>query len=195
MMVTMPEKTLCPNCGTPYFPEDQFCSGCGDPIPKTPPSPGIPPPSPGVQVRSTPFASQARIEEIKGYVQIIGIVEIVFGVLSLIGGVFVGIAGMFIHQLITEADTNSPEVDTSGPDTSTIASFATIMFFALAVLLLAYGVLAIVSGKRLLEYQASGRVGTMIIGAVSLISFPFGTLFGIGALYVLTRPEAEQLFS
>jgi hypothetical protein len=23
-------KTLCPNCGTPYLPEDQYCATCGD---------------------------------------------------------------------------------------------------------------------------------------------------------------------
>ncbi|MFX0113266.1 MAG: hypothetical protein ACFFB3_01835 [Candidatus Hodarchaeota archaeon] len=190
----MPGKTLCPNCGTPYFPEDQFCSGCGDPIPKTPPSSRTSSSSLGVPIHSTPFASQARGEEIKGYVQIIGIVEIVFGALSLIGAVFIGIAGFYIHRFITEADT-ADSGTTSTVDTSTVASFATILFFAIAALLLAYGVLAIVSGKRLLEYRASGRMGTMIIGALSLISFPFGTIFGIAALYVLTRPEAEPLFS
>jgi hypothetical protein len=35
----------------------------------------------------------------------------------------------------------------------------------------------------------------MVIAALNLLNFPFGTLFALVALFVLTRPEVEQLYT
>jgi hypothetical protein len=35
----------------------------------------------------------------------------------------------------------------------------------------------------------------MVMGALSLINIPLGTIFGLFALYILTKPEAEALFN
>jgi hypothetical protein len=48
---------------------------------------------------------------------------------------------------------------------------------------------------NLLQYLNSGRIGTMVIAALNLFNFPFGTIFGIVALYVLFQPEVEQLYT
>lgn len=70
-----------------------------------------------------------------------------------------------------------------------------VLVFVIAVVCLIYAFACILSGKRLLQYQNSGRVGTMVIGVLNLFNFPFGTIFGIAALYVLSQPEVEQLYS
>jgi hypothetical protein len=35
----------------------------------------------------------------------------------------------------------------------------------------------------------------MVIAAINVFNFPIGTIFGLFALYVLSRPEVEELFS
>jgi uncharacterized membrane protein YphA (DoxX/SURF4 family) len=188
MMLSMPAKTFCPNCGTPFFPGDQFCSGCGDRIPVAPPPAQAP-------RHESSIASAAQIAEYQSNIQIIGIVEIVVGILALIGGFLAAIAGIILPTLIVTggSKTHSPEANTTAEFPA--AAFIGILAIMLAILLFIYAIGAIVSGRRLLQYENSGRIGTMIIGAISLISFPLGTIFGIAALYILSRPEVEQLFS
>ena len=51
-------------------------------------------------------------------------------------------------------------------------------------------------GKRVdVQYKNSGRIGTMVIGTLNLDNVPFGTLFWIAALYFLSQPEVEQLYT
>jgi hypothetical protein len=137
----------------------------------------------------------AQIAEYKSNIQIIGIVEIVVGILALIGGFLAAIAGIILPTLIVTdgSVTHGPEANTTAEFPA--AAFIGILAFMLAILLLIYAIGAIVSGRRLLQYENSGRIGTMIIGAISLISFPLGTIFGIAALYILSKPEVEQLFN
>lgn len=183
----MPAKTFCPNCGTPYFPGDEFCSSCGDRIPATRPPAQAPRYEPAI-------VSAAQIAEYRSYIQIIGIVEIVGGILALIGGLFLGLFAIFIPAMISDT-AESP----TGPDSTAtdfpVEAFMVIMLSALAVLLFIYAIASIAFGKQLLEYRKSGRTGTMIVGAISLINIPLGTIFGIAALYILSKPEVEELFS
>lgn len=139
-----------------------------------------------VKPAGVPPASSSRIAELKGYIQIIGTVEIVFGILDIILGIFCTIAAIFVPIIIAESDEESPEY---------LPIFIGIAILVVAILFLAFGIISIVSGKRLMAYQNSGRTGTMIVAVISVFSFPFGTIFGIAALYVCTRPEAEQIFS
>ncbi len=181
MLIIMSQKTYCPNCGALYFPEDQFCSKCGALVNSTSSTEEI--------TQSKPKTlDSTRIQEYKSYIQIIGIVEIVFGVLGLVVGGFAIILAGFFSSII-EGD----EVDT--PNESEVADFVTAMIFLAAILIILFGIVAIISGKKLMEYQKSGRIGTMLIGALSLLNIPIGTIFGVFVLYILTRPEVEELFS
>ncbi|MFX0086056.1 MAG: hypothetical protein ACFFAU_10290, partial [Candidatus Hodarchaeota archaeon] len=72
--------------------------------------------------------------------------------------------------------------------------FLSVLLFFIALIVLAYAFAAILCGKRLLQYQNSGRIGTMVIAALNLFNIPFGTIFGVAALYVLSQPEVEQLY-
>ncbi|MFX0209075.1 MAG: hypothetical protein ACFFDT_24035 [Candidatus Hodarchaeota archaeon] len=175
----MSEKTYCPNCGSLYFSEDVFCSKCGATITEKAPNKVIKHVSPS-------HVNQARINEFKSYIQIIGIVEIAFGILGMVGGIFAAVLAAFIPSFMENDVTAQGETD--------VASFVTVLFFVLAAILIIFGIGSIVYGKRLMEYKNSGRIGTMIIAAISLINIPIGTIFGAFALYVLTRPEVEELF-
>ncbi|UCG02660.1 MAG: hypothetical protein JSW11_01455 [Candidatus Heimdallarchaeota archaeon] len=59
---------------------------------------------------------------------------------------------------------------------------------------LIFGIAQIVYGRRLLQYKSSGRIGTIVAGVLHLLNVPFGTAFGLAALFILTRPEVIDLF-
>jgi ABC-type phosphate transport system permease subunit len=129
-----------------------------------------------------------RTRELQGTIKIIGIVELVLGIFDLFVCLILALFYTFIPELIRETETTdiSPEV---------IAQLIEAIFLIIIVVFLVVGLLSIISAILLLRYKNSGRTGTMIVGAISLINFPIGTLFGVAALYYLTRPEAEYLFS
>jgi hypothetical protein len=60
---------------------------------------------------------------------------------------------------------------------------------------LIYAFVSIISGNRLIQYENSGRIGFMVIAALNLFNFPFGTIFAIAALNILSQPEVEQLYT
>lgn len=176
---------FCPNCGTDVEVTDTFCQSCGQRMHRKP-----------VVERSLP--QKPLNKPYYAHIQIIGIVEIMFGVFALIGAVFVGIMALFV-PLIIENDPStirSPgEVHGGTEESWPIAVFVGVLLLVVAILLLSFAITAIISGRKLLEYKNSGRIGTMVVSSLLLFWFPFGTLLGVAALYVLTRPEVEQLYS
>jgi hypothetical protein len=158
---------FCPNCGTDVAVTDTFCQSCGQRLNRKPAAGRLLPQKP----LNKPYHA---------HIQIIGIVEILFGVFALIGAVFVGILAFFV-PLIIENDPStiqSPgEVHNGTEETWPIAVFVGVLLLVVAILLLGFG------------------IGTMVVSGLLLFWFPFGTLLGVAALYYLTRPEVEQLYS
>ena len=171
-----PPSKFCSKCGSVIGSEDLFCQSCGFEL--------------AVRKSSSYVSSSPRLESFKGYIQILGVVEIVFGVFALILGLLLSALVPLFYSLI-----QYEVVEFDSPMLPRIAPLLSVLFFGLAVLCFVYAFVSILSGKRLLQYQNSGRVGTMVIGALNLFNFPFGTVFGIAALYVLTQPEVEQLYT
>jgi hypothetical protein len=54
--------------------------------------------------------------------------------------------------------------------------------------------LAVMFGIGLWKFKRWARIAGIILGVLSLISFPFGTAFGIYALIILFRKDTEALF-
>lgn len=163
----------CPNCGELAKPNEFFCQSCGTAISTSPQRP--------------------RTKEIRGYIQIIGTVEIVFGIMGIIGSVFLALFTVFIPTLMTEG-VFDPTEESSVLTSTTIVSFLVILLGLMALMFLIFSIASILSGIKLMQYKNSGRIGTMIIGAFSLFIIPVGTIFGVAALYILTKPEVFPLF-
>jgi len=73
--------------------------------------------------------------------------------------------------------------------------FLSALLVGFAVLCFVYAFASILSGKKLLQYDNSGRIRTTVIAALNLLNVPFGTLFSLAALFILSRPEVEQLYT
>jgi hypothetical protein len=135
-------------------------------------------------------ASPSRLENYKQYIQIIGIVEIVFGIFALL----IGLVLLLVVPLLNYAlqfDTENSIPPELMPE---LMPFLAVLLGGIAVICFVYAFISILSGKKLLQYENSGRIGTMVIAALNILNFPFGTVFAIAALYILSRPEVEQLY-
>ena len=64
----------------------------------------------------------------------------------------------------------------------------------LAVMFGTFAVANIVVGVGLWKFKRWARIAGIILGVLSLISFPFGTAFGIYALIILFRKDTDALF-
>lgn len=154
----------CSNCGAQVTSDSFFCQVCGSEV---------------------TFSPNPRLETFKGYIQIIGAVEIVFGIIALFGALLVTFIVPLVFYSLSYSDYSS----------TSLVRVVSILIFGVAVLLYILAFACIISGRKLLQYKNSGRIGTMIIGAFNLFNIPFGTLFGLAALYVLAQPEVMDLYT
>ncbi|MHA1226614.1 MAG: zinc-ribbon domain-containing protein [Candidatus Hodarchaeales archaeon] len=159
----------CPKCGNEVTEYDNFCPNCGFNLQS-------------MKHKHQPVTT-SKVEEYKSYIQILGIIEIAFGIFSLVIALLTFISVLFVFPF--------PKFATG----SAYIPIITLITAVFVILIIIYGTLSITFGRQLLQYKNSGRLGTMIIGAISLMAMPFGTAFGIAALYILTKPEVEPLFS
>jgi hypothetical protein len=53
----------------------------------------------------------------------------------------------------------------------------------------------IVGGIGLMSLQPWSRMVVLVLGCVSLIAIPFGTILGIYSIWALTRPETAEILS
>ena len=160
-------STSCSNCGAYVTSDSFFCQVCGS------------------EVTSEIFSTDHRLETFKGYIQIIGIVEIVLGIFELIGGLVLTLLVPLVYYAVSQ----------ESPSDLYIVRFVSIFLFGLALLLYIFALATIISGRKLMQHKNSGRIGTMIIGVLNLFNVPFGTVFGLAALYVLTQPEVIDLYA
>lgn len=65
---------------------------------------------------------------------------------------------------------------------------------ALAVLLVLLSLPMILCGTGLLKHRRWARVLGIVLAALAVIQFPYGTIFGVYALWVLFSKDSEQLF-
>jgi len=64
----------------------------------------------------------------------------------------------------------------------------------LSIVLFIFAVPYIVCGWGLLKLRRWARILGIILAALALIRFPFGTIFGVYALVILFRKDTEALF-
>lgn len=87
-------------------------------------------------------------------------------------------------------------VGTQGGDDAAVGAGVLGMAGAAAfVFLLCIGIPGIITGIGLLKIKPWARIVGIVLSAIRLISFPFGTILGIYGLWVLFNKETEALFN
>lgn len=120
-----------------------------------------------------------------GHVKFLGILHIVFGACGALAALallalFGGLAG-----LVAMASGDAPLVAVpilGGIGILVFGFFAAISFPGL------------IAGIGLLGYRNWARILTLVLSALQLLNFPFGTILGIYGLWVLLSGGAEALF-
>jgi hypothetical protein len=120
------------------------------------------------------------------HVRVLGILHIVFGVI----GLFLGLAGMLMLggiagvAALSEGD---PDAFIAVPILGAIGTF----IFLIALVLSLPGIIA---GTGLLKYRSWARILTIILSAIHILNFPFGTALGVYGLWVLLAPQTAARF-
>ena len=120
------------------------------------------------------------------HVKVIGVCFIVFGALWVLGAMFSGVILSVLAGFVAQSDTT---------DATMGATVLGITGVALTTILLAIGIPQIVCGIGLLNFKRWARILGIVLAAISLMSVPIGTIFGIYAIVILFSRETEQLFA
>ena len=120
------------------------------------------------------------------HVKVLGVLYIVFGALGVCAALFLGLSlGIAGGVVGTAADVE---------DAAVALPIIGIAGTALVVFLLAVSLPGLITGIGLLKFQPWARIVGIVLAAINLISFPFGTALGIYGLWVLLNKETEALF-
>jgi uncharacterized membrane protein (DUF2068 family) len=65
---------------------------------------------------------------------------------------------------------------------------------ALTISLVVFSIPSFICGWGLMKFRNWARVLAIVLGAIALIKFPIGTLFGVYVLVVMFRKDTEALF-
>ena len=120
------------------------------------------------------------------HVKVIAILELVWGVLAAIGALF----AVFIFTTGAALFRSSGEEEAEW-----LATASASLGFIIAAVLVTLAVIAILGAVKLLAHKRSGKILTFVSAALSLVSFPIGTAFGIYAFIILTRPDTDRLLA
>jgi hypothetical protein len=170
-------KKTCVNCGTTLNQDDQFCSSCGVKQSKA-------------QEAYTPYSKvppMYAIEQTKSYIKLLGMVELAFGFVTLFG---IAIAALVMSFFL------SPEFFQSvGAEIPTYINFnfIFILIWGLLIFVGISGIIDIIGGTLLLQQKKSGKIFTYISAVFSLLNVPIGTVYAIGAFWILSKPETDQI--
>ena len=124
----------------------------------------------------------------KQHVSILGVLYIAFGVLGMVTAVgmlalFGGAAG--IVSMVSEQE---PDAAVAVP---ILGVLAVVLFTIIAVL----SIPGLAVGIGLVKFQSWARIGGLILSALNLLNFPFGTALGFYGLWVLLNKETEAVFT
>jgi hypothetical protein len=119
------------------------------------------------------------------HVRIIAALFLAGGVLMLFGAVLSSIL----------AGTLATVVGASGEDGAGVAAaLLGLGGVAMTMTLIVFAIPAFLCGWGLLKLRNWARVLAIILGAIALIEFPIGTIFGVYVLVVMFRKDGEALF-
>ena len=119
------------------------------------------------------------------HVKVLAILMLVlgaFGVLAAVGmmmlfGGAAGIAGV-----------------SGDPDAALAAPIIGVTGTALAAIVLVFSLPSVIAGWGLLTFKPWARILGIVLCALNLINFPFGTILGAYGLWVLLHAETQRMF-
>ncbi len=177
----------CKNCGSYLDPEDSanFCSNCGFDISNKTTDKVIFV-NQGDSNNSAPVMKNGvSISQLKSYSQIIGVFEILIGAFLFFGSMLLFLIRSYAIKNVSMMEVRS------------VRSFYLSMniLVILGIFLVLFGIFVFISGIGLLKGKKWSKITSMIVGALSIFSFPLGTLFGVFTLYYLSNPEMSQVLT
>jgi hypothetical protein len=119
--------------------------------------------------------------KLKKHVTLVGAIQISFSILGLIGAFVVFFALSFARGQV-------------GDDEAARMALG-ILSGILPLVLGSLSVLGMVGGIGLLAYKPWARYILIIVSALDCLAMPFGTIYGVYALWVLLKDETVKLFN
>ncbi len=118
------------------------------------------------------------------HVKVLGVLFLVFSALGVLAALVVGIGIGGAAGIVGATSDADPVVI---PVLGLAGSI-------LVMVLLALSLPGLAAGVGLLKFQPWARILAIVLCAINLINFPFGTIFGAYGLWVLLSKETEGLF-
>ena len=108
----------------------------------------------------------------------------ILAILALVGGLFM----IGAKDAIIEIMEDQPEV------TEGIIDLVDSRLFGVGIIAFVLAICYIITGWGLWTLKSWARIVAMILAAISLLSFPIGTIVGIVVLWYLFKPEIKRAF-
>lgn len=186
----------CVNCGNELDSDARFCPNCGFTVKGNESEKSF--------ASNAPYAyysydaSNYHIQQLKTYVRVIAIVQIIIGFFAILDSMIY----FWIRKLIINANQSMNSMNTTntmngmnnGSQFIGGYYFLTSLFLIIGIFLILLGIFAIISGIGMIKHKKWSKVTSMIVGCLTLINFPLGTMFGVFTLYYLSKPEINEVF-
>lgn len=138
------------------------------------------------QYASAPYSYNNRdykVNQLRSYVKILAVIQIIIGaIVLLLSGVIFIIRNYVIHNEYVMEGYTINEINVISK-----------MLILIGIFLLLVSIFAIISGIGLLKRKKWSQATSMIIGALTILGFPLGTMYGVSTFYCLTRPEISEI--
>ena len=121
------------------------------------------------------------------HVDFVGVLFIVWGVLTTLVGLSTLALGVSAVALIASASRG-------GGGGQVAAGVTAVVFAALALAAIIWGVVHIAVGVPLRQRKPWARLVALMLGGVDLLLLPYGTALGVYTLWVLLNEEGKSLF-
>ncbi len=122
----------------------------------------------------------------QAHVKVLGVLYLVLSGLAL--------AGALIFLLLMGGTAGIVGVAADPEDAAIAIPILGIAGTTLAMVLVVFAIPGFLAGYGLLQYKPWARVLGIVLSALNLINFPFGTVFGAYGLWVLLSKDTERLF-
>jgi hypothetical protein len=117
----------------------------------------------------------------------------VLGILNIIGGVL-GVCGAVVLLLVFGFTTGVVAID-GDADAAFVVPFLGLTGLTLVAVTLVFSLPGIIVGYGLYRLRPWARLWGIVLSALSLVVFPFGTIVGAYGLWVLLSKNTEPLFA